>query len=52
MALFSYTIIKLFDYVLHCFNCLVSLLLIHPRHREGQQSWKYNVERILLAAEH
>ena len=29
-----------------------SELLIHPRQKEGQESWKYCVERIVLAVEY
>ena len=28
------------------------LVLTHPRQREGQESWKDDVERIALTAEH
>ena len=34
------------------FGARYKQLLAHPRRREGQESWKDDVERIVLTAEH
>ena len=34
------------------FGARYKQLLIHPRQREGQESWEDDVERIILTAEH